>query len=118
MGKASDAMIIREAEIKKRFIEEFAQSLNQTQACLKIGVPLSNVIKLLDRDRDFRLAKNLCEDTILDNIESRVYRDAEADDNKLAMFLLRTRRRKKFGNDNSTDVNTQLNIQVNLSKVE
>jgi len=118
MGNDISSVLARHTKIKKDFIREFAQSLNFIAACEKIGACHDVVQKLLTRDSDFSEAKALCENRILDNIESRVYADAEKDDNKLAMFLLRTRRRDKYGNDNSAQQNVQVNVQVNLSEVE
>ena len=118
MGEASELALIRRDKLKKDFIKEFSQSLNMTATCEKLEVDQATINNLLRLDSDFKLAKQLCEEAILDKIESRVFKDAAKEDNKLAMFLLRTRRAEKYGINHQGVGNVQVNVQVNLSEVE
>lgn len=115
---SADAILLRDEEIKHGFILEFKETLNFTATCEKLGVTQNKIHALMEKDSDFKEAKALCETRILDNIESRIFKDAEKEDNKLGIFLLRTRRREKYGSDNTTAANVQVNVQVNLSEVE
>lgn len=110
--------LAKQDKLKRAFIKEFAQTLNFTATCENLGVVHDTIQKLLKADSDFREAKSLCENRILDNIESRVYADAEKDDNKLAMFLLRARRPEKYGLVSGMNQSVNVAVQVNLSEAE
>lgn len=92
------------AELKERYVEEYKDCFNPSEAAQRIGVPYKFITKWRRVDPDFKEAIQLAHEHCLDALEESAYRRALQGDNQMTTLLLKGRRSNVFAEKQKLDI--------------
>jgi len=106
---------------KIQFIKNYKSELNISTSCRAIGVSRQTFYEWISKDKKFKREINEIEESIIDNVESKLMEKIESGDLGAIIFFLKTKGKKRGYTERIETENRKTNesqIKIYLPKKE